>query len=95
LISLRASVHNHSLLPPCADSNCPCCIPAVCLVDCRVGKKGWTFSDQLADFQLLLYLCNFLSAADDLPLLCRAVLDREVPLDDGYQLLIRSIAGMD
>jgi nuclear protein localization family protein 4 len=69
----------------------------ICLrfVLCRVGKKGWTFSDQLADFQLLLYLCDFLSASDDLPLLCRAVVDREVPLDDGYQLLIRSIAGMD
>jgi nuclear protein localization family protein 4 len=62
---------------------------------CRVGKKGWTFSDQLADFQLLLYLCNFLSPQDDLPRLCKAVTDREVPLDDGYQLLIRSIAGMD
>ena len=49
----------------------------------------------LADFQLLLYLCDFLSPSDDLPLLCRAVMDREVPLDDGYQLLIRSIAGMD
>lgn len=61
----------------------------------RVGKKGWTFSDMLADFQLLLYLCDFLSPSDDLPLLCRAVMDREVPLDDGYQLLIRSIAGMD
>ena len=61
----------------------------------RVGKKGWTFSDQLADFQLLLYLCNFLSPSDDLPALCRAVTEREIPLDDGYQLLIRSIAGMD
>jgi nuclear protein localization protein 4 homolog len=61
----------------------------------RVGTKGWTFADQLADFQLLLYLCNFISAKDDLPLLCRAVTDREVPLDEGYQLLLRSIAGMD
>lgn len=62
---------------------------------CRVGKKGWTFSDQLADFQLLLYLCNFLSPTEDLPRLCKAVTDRDEPLDDGYQLLIRSIAGMD
>lgn len=61
----------------------------------KVGKKGWTFSDQLADFQLLLYLCNFLSPSEDLPRLCKAVTDREVPLDDGYQLLIRSIAGME
>ena len=62
---------------------------------CRVGKKGWTFSDQLADFQLLLYLTDFLSLSDEMPALCRAVTDREEPLFDGYQLLIRSIAGMD
>ena len=61
----------------------------------RVGKKGWTFSDQLADFQLLLYLTDFLSLSDEMPALCRAVTDREEPLFDGYQLLIRSIAGMD
>ena len=65
------------------------------IITIRVGKKGWTFSDQLADFQLLLYLCDFISASDDLPLLCRAVTDREVPLDDGYQLLLRSIAGIE
>eukprot|EP01032_Pedospumella_encystans_P013179 gene13179-15190_t len=61
----------------------------------KVGKKGWTFSDQLADFQLLLYLTDFLSLSDEMPALCRAVTDREEPLFDGYQLLIRSIAGMD
>jgi len=61
----------------------------------KVGKQGWTFSDVLADFQLLLYLCEFMSIQDDLPRICKAITDREVPLDDGYQLLIRSIAGMD
>jgi len=62
---------------------------------CRVGKKGWTFSDLLADFQLLLYLCQFLDLHHDIPYLCKAVTEREIPLDDGYQLLIRSIAGFD
>jgi nuclear protein localization family protein 4 len=60
-----------------------------------VGKEGWTFSSLLADFQLLLYLTEFMSVSDDLPLLCKAVTERELPLDDGYQLLIRSIAGME
>ncbi len=60
----------------------------------RVGKEGWTFSQLLGDFQLLLYLTNFLGA-EDLPLLCRAVTDRDAPLDEGYQILLRSIAGME
>ena len=59
-----------------------------------MGKEGWTFSQLLGDFQLLLYLTNFLGV-EDLPLLCRAVTDRERPLDEGYQILLRSIAGMD
>lgn len=61
----------------------------------KAGKEGWSFSDLLADFHLLLYLTNFLSVQTDLPLLCKAVTDRDVPLDDGYQLLLRSIAGID
>lgn len=61
---------------------------------CRVGKQGWTFNQLLGDFQLLLYLTNFLGM-EDLPLLCRCVTNKEVPLDEGYQILLRSIAGMD
>jgi nuclear protein localization family protein 4 len=62
---------------------------------CRVGKEGWTFTDLLADFELLLYLTNFLSLEDDLPRICQAITNREIPLDEGYQLLLRSIADVE
>jgi nuclear protein localization family protein 4 len=61
----------------------------------RAGKEGWTFVDLLADFHLLLYLTNYLGLRDDIPLLCRSVVDRETPLDEGYRLLLRSIAGIE
>ena len=61
----------------------------------RAGSKGWTFLSQLADFQLLLYLCQFLDVAHDIPLISRSVVDKSLPLDEGYTLLIRSLAGMD
>ena len=46
----------------------------------------------LADFQLLLFLCNFMDMRQDLPRICQAVTDLDVPLDEGYEFLIRSIA---
>jgi nuclear protein localization protein 4 homolog len=61
----------------------------------RAGKQGWSFIDMLADFNLLLFLSNFLDIEHDMPNVCRAIMDRAVPLDEGYMLLIRSLAGMD
>ncbi len=62
----------------------------------KSGKSGWTFVDLLADFALLLYLCQFLDVKTDMAKICESVKDREnVPLDDGYKLIISSMAGMD
>ena len=60
----------------------------------RAGKEGWSLQDLLADFHLLLFLCDFLDLKYDIPQLCRSVMQRDLPLDDGYQLIIRSVAGM-
>ena len=49
----------------------------------------------LADFQLLLFLSKFLDLEHDFPLICRSIKDRTIPLDEGYRLLIRSLAGLD
>jgi len=46
----------------------------------------------LADFQLLLFLCNFMDMRQDLPRICQSVTDLDVQLDEGYEFLIRSIA---
>jgi len=61
----------------------------------KIGKEGWTIQTLLADFHLLLYLCQHLSIHDDLPRICEAILNPEIPLDEGYQLIIRSIAGLN
>ncbi|KAL9191143.1 hypothetical protein ACHAXT_000849 [Thalassiosira profunda] len=61
----------------------------------KSGQSGWTFEDLLSDFALLLYLCKFLDVNSDMPKICQSVRDREVPLDDGYKILIKSMAGMD
>lgn len=49
----------------------------------------------IADFELLVYLTSYLGMSDDIPLLCNAIMNRDIPLDEGYQILLRSIAGMD
>ena len=65
------------------------------LATSRAGKEGWSLQDLLADFHLLLFLCDFLDLNYDIPQLCRSVMQRDLPLDDGYQLIIRSVAGID
>lgn len=61
----------------------------------KSGKEGWDFVDRLADFNLLLFLAQFLSVETDFPKICRSIIDRDVPLDDGYKILIKTLAGME
>jgi nuclear protein localization family protein 4 len=61
----------------------------------KSGTAGWTFVELLADFHLLLYLCQFLDTGTDMPKICESVTDRDVPLTEGYKLIIGSMAGLD
>lgn len=62
----------------------------------KAGSAGWTFVDRLADFQLLIYLAQFLDVHADLPKICAAIVNpQEQPLDDGYKLIIKSMAGLE
>ena len=61
----------------------------------KSGTAGWTFEDRLADFNLLLYLSQFLDVDADFPKICASIVDRSVPLDDGYKLIIKSLAGLE
>mmetsp|Transcript_1178 Transcript_1178/g.3540 ORF Transcript_1178/g.3540 Transcript_1178/m.3540 type:complete len:452 (+) Transcript_1178:225-1580(+) len=54
--------------------------------------------DALADFGLLLFLMSFPQIFDHggfMPAVCACVTNREVPLDEGYGLILYSFAGMD
>lgn len=61
----------------------------------KSGSQGWTFVDLLSDFHLLLYLCDSLDINTDMAKICESVVNRDVSLDDGYKLIITSMAGMD
>jgi nuclear protein localization family protein 4 len=61
----------------------------------KSGQSGWTFIDLLSDFALLLYLCKFLDVNSDMVKICESVKNRDIPLDDGYKIIISSMAGMD
>jgi len=61
----------------------------------KSGSAGWTFVDLLADFNLLIYLSKFLDMETDVPKICKSIVDRDIPLDEGYQLIIASMAGLD
>ena len=61
----------------------------------KSGSQGWDFIDLLSDFHLLLYLMKFLNQEEDMPNICKSVIDRDVPLANGYKIIISSMAGMD
>lgn len=61
----------------------------------KAGKAGWTFQELLSDFQLLLYLSQFLDMATDMPPICESIVDEKKPLNEGYKLIIASLAGLD
>mmetsp|Transcript_29141 Transcript_29141/g.38327 ORF Transcript_29141/g.38327 Transcript_29141/m.38327 type:complete len:447 (+) Transcript_29141:71-1411(+) len=61
----------------------------------KAGTNGWTFIDMLGDFHLLLFLCGFLDIQTDVPRICQSILDKSIPLDEGFNLIIRSLAGLD
>lgn len=61
----------------------------------KSGTAGWNFIDLLADFNLLIYLCKFLDMQSDIPKICQSIIDREIPLDEGYKLIIAGMAGLD
>lgn len=61
----------------------------------KSGTAGWSFMDLLADFNLLIYLSKFLDLHQDFPKICQSVVNRDIPLDDGYKILIASVAGLD
>lgn len=61
----------------------------------KSGTAGWNFIDLLADFNLLIYLARFLDVEADFPKICRSITDRSVPIDDGYKIILASLAGID
>jgi len=61
----------------------------------KSGTNGWAFMDLLSDFHLLLYLCDFLDCNSDMPKICKSVVDRSTPIDDGYKIIIASMAGLE
>lgn len=58
------------------------------------GSAGWTFIDLLSDFSLLIYLSQFLDPPD-MAKICESVANRDIPLNDGYKIIIAGLAGMD
>mmetsp|Transcript_31942 Transcript_31942/g.37233 ORF Transcript_31942/g.37233 Transcript_31942/m.37233 type:complete len:499 (+) Transcript_31942:146-1642(+) len=60
----------------------------------KSGTAGWKFEDLLADFNLLIYLCKFLDVQTDVAKICQSIVNG-VPLEEGYKLIIASMAGLD
>ncbi|CAH0476754.1 unnamed protein product [Peronospora belbahrii] len=51
------------------------------------------FAKRISDFQLLVFLSDFLDLHTDIPSICQAVRDPNISLDSGYSILIDSVAG--
>jgi nuclear protein localization family protein 4 len=61
----------------------------------KSGSAGWSFIDLIADFNLLVYLCDYLDVKADMSKICASIVDRNIPLDEGFKLIIGALAGLD
>ena len=63
----------------------------------KAKSTGAKLGDALADFGALLFLMGFPQIFDSqfMPAVCASVVDRTLPLDEGYGLILYSFAGMD
>lgn len=63
----------------------------------RAGKEGWNIQSLIADFHFLLYIStiSLFDIKEDIPSFCESALNKDIPLNEGYILMLRSIAGMD
>ncbi len=59
----------------------------------QAGSKGFSYVDLLSDFELLKFLTHLFDMKTDMPKICASVIDREIPLDEGYILIINSMLG--
>jgi len=60
----------------------------------KSGTNGWTFTNLLADFQLLLYLCDFLDIGGDVTNIAAAIKEKR-DVDEGYKIIISSMCGLE
>lgn len=52
------------------------------------------FADRIADFQMLIFLADFLDLRTDIPSICQSILHEAIPVDEGFQVIINSFAGI-
>ena len=57
-------------------------------------KGNLPFAERIADFALLIYLCEFMDINAEMAAVCQSVANREIPLEEGYQMIIESLSGM-
>ena len=55
--------------------------------------KSEPYIRRIADFEVLLFLSDFLEPNTDIPIICQSIVNPDTPLDSGYQVLIDSVAG--
>jgi len=55
-------------------------------------KGNKPFKERISDFQILIFLSDFLDINAEMPAICQAVANKDIPVEDGYQMIIESLA---
>jgi len=56
-------------------------------------KGNKPFKERITDFQLLIFLTEFLDIGQEMPAICQAVANKDIPVEEGYQMIIESLCG--
>ena len=57
-------------------------------------KGNQPFRERISDFALLIYLCEFMDINSEMASVCQSVANKDIPLEEGYQMIIESLSGM-
>jgi len=55
-------------------------------------KGNKPFKERIADFQVLVFLSDFFDINAEMPAICQAVANKDIPVEEGYQMIIESLA---
>ena len=58
-------------------------------------KANQPFAHRLRDLHSLSHLCQFFDLKQDMPRICTSVINDEVPMEQGDELVIKSVCGYD
>jgi len=93
LINVAVQQHTSDLTCDFPKANRDTALNRTALAAHLEDKGNKPFKERITDFQLLIFLSEFLDIGSEMPAICQAVANKDIPVEEGYQMIIESLCG--